>query len=125
MAYDKNKLYDQAKEAIEEHNLFSVEDIVAYLPCSKPTFYDHFPLDSDELNGLKDMLERNKIKTKSSIREKLRKSDKAAELLALYRLIATPDEHKRLNQSYIDHKHGADDETIKQLVFVARGNRSQ
>jgi len=103
MAYDKNKLYQQAKEAIEKHNLFFIEDIVAFIPCSKPTFYEHFPLDSDELNDLKEMLEQNKIKTKSSIRAKLYKSEKAGELLALYRLIATPEEHRKQNQSYIGH----------------------
>ena len=126
MAYNKDKLYEQAKNAIEENNLFSIEDIVAYIPCSKPTFYDYFPLDSDELNDLKDMLERNKIKTKSEIRAKLSKSGKASELLALYRLIATPDEHKRLNQSYIDHKHDVGKDTIKQFVIKgAKGNNTK
>ncbi len=36
--YDKNKLYEQSKEAIEKNNLFFIEDIVAWLPCSKATF---------------------------------------------------------------------------------------
>jgi hypothetical protein len=49
------------------------------------------------------LLEQNKTKTKSSIRAKLYKSEKAAELLALYRLICTPEEHQKLNQQYIDH----------------------
>jgi ATP-dependent exoDNAse (exonuclease V) beta subunit len=62
-----------------------------------------FPPDSNELNTLKDLLDDNKVKTKSSIRAKLWKSNKASELLALYRLIATPEEHKKLNQSYIEH----------------------
>ena len=48
------------------------------------------------------MLEDNKIKTKSAIRAKLFKSQKAAELLALYRLICTPEEHRLLNQQYIE-----------------------
>lgn len=104
MAYDKRKLYKQAKEAIEKNNLFFIEDIVAFLPCSKQTFYDFFPVHSDELDTLKDLLEANKIKTKSGIRAKLWKSNKAAELLSLYRLIATPEEHRKLNQSYIDQK---------------------
>lgn len=103
MAYDKNKIYNQAIEAIEKNNLFFIEDIVAFIPCTKKTFYEFFPVESDELHTLKDMLEQNRIKTKSSIRAKLYKSAKAAELLALYRLIATPEEHKKLNQSYVDH----------------------
>jgi len=103
MAYKTENLYQQAIKAIEENNLFFIEDIVAFIPCSKQTFYDHFPINSDELDTLKELLDENKIKTKSGIRAKLWKSEKAAELLALYRLIATPEEHQKLNQSYIDH----------------------
>lgn len=105
MAYDRKKIYQQAEEAIKKNNLFFIEDIVAFLPCSKPTFYDFFPLDSNELNTLKDLLDDNKVKTKSSIRAKLWKSNKASELLALYRLIATPDEHRLLNQTYLETKN--------------------
>ena len=100
--YDKNKLYKQSKEAIEKNNLFFIEDIVAWLPCSKATFYEYFPVDSDELNELKGMLEVNKIRTKSAIRAKLFRSEKAGELLALYRLICTPEERRMLNQQYIE-----------------------
>lgn len=103
MAYDKDKLYEQALGAIKNKNLFYIADIVAFLPCSKQTFYNFFPVDSDELNRFHEMLEDNKIKTKSSIRAKLFRSNKAGELLALYRLIATPEEHQKLNQSYVDH----------------------
>ena len=103
MAYDKNKIYNQAQEQIKKNNLFFIEDIVAFIPCNKDTFYRFFPTDSDEYDILKSMLDENKVKTKSSIRAKLWKSNKAAELLALYRLIATPEEHQKLNQSYVDH----------------------
>lgn len=102
MAYDRDKLYQQAETAIKENNLFFIEDIVAFIPCSKPTFYEYFPIESNEFNNLKDLLERNKIRTKSAIRAKLYKSPKASELLALYRLICTPEERKMLNQNYIE-----------------------
>lgn len=103
MAYDKKKIYEQSVKAIQDNNLFFIEDVVAFIPCNKDTFYRYFPTDSDEYDTIKEMLEENKVRTKSSIRAKLYKSAKAAELLALYRLIATPEEHKKLNQSYIDH----------------------
>ena len=102
MAFDRDKLYQQAQTAITENNLFFIEDVVAFIPCSKPTFYEHFPIGSNELNNLKDLLEQNKIRTKSAIRAKLYKSPKASELLALYRLICTPEERKMLNQNYIE-----------------------
>jgi len=122
MAYDKNKIYNQAKEAIEKHNLFFIEDIVAFIPCGRSWFYENFKDGTDEMDTIKDMLDQNKIRTKSSIRAKLYKSEKAGELLALYRLIATPEEHRKLNQSYIGHTHELENETIKQLVFVAKGS---
>ena len=102
MAFDRDKLYQQAETAITENNLFFIEDVVAFIPCSKPTFYEYFPIESNEFNNLKDLLERNKIRTKSAIRAKLYKSPKASELLALYRLICTPEERKMLNQNYIE-----------------------
>jgi|DEB0MinimDraft_6_1074348.scaffolds.fasta_scaffold28640_3 hypothetical protein len=105
MAYDKKKLYEQAVEIIKDESkgVIFIEEVVAYLPCTKSTFYDHFPIDSDESNALKELIESNKVKAKSKIRKVLSKSEKAAELLALYRLIATTEEHQKLNQSYIDH----------------------
>ena len=121
MAYDRNKIFEQAKEAITSHNLFFVEDIVAFIPCSKPTFYDFFPVESNELNELKELLEQNKIKTKSSIRAKLYKSQKAAELLALYRLIATPEEHQKLNQQYIDHSTKGERVHTPVISFIKTG----
>lgn len=103
MAYDRKKIFEQAKEAITKNNLFFIEDIVAFIPCSKSYFYETFKVDSDEMDTLREMLDQNKIKTKSAIRAKLFKGEKAAELLALYRLICTKEEHQLLNQQYIDH----------------------
>ena len=103
MAYNKTKIFEQAKEAITKNNLFFVNDIWAWLPCGRSWFYDSFPDGSEELDTLKDMLEQNKMKTKSAIRAKLFKGEKAAELLSLYRLICTNEERQMLNQQYIDH----------------------
>ena len=103
MAYDKKKLYKQAEEAIEEHGLYYVEEVISFIPCSKETFYRLFPIDSNEYDTLRRNLDDNKTKIKAEIRAKLKQSDKAAELLALYRLLSTPEEHQKLNQAYIDH----------------------
>lgn len=103
MKYNKKDIFENAKKAINDNNLFFNEDIVAFLPCGRSWFYDNFKDGSDEMDTIKELLEKNKIKTKSGIRAKLYKGSKAAELLALYRLICTPEERKMLNQSYIDH----------------------
>lgn len=103
MAYDKEEIFEEAKHQIIENKLFFIEDVVAFLPCGKTYFYDAFPVDSNEMNTIKELLDDNKVTEKVAIRKKLKSSDKAAELLALYRLLATPEEHQKLNQSYIDH----------------------
>ena len=102
MAYTKKEIYNSALEAIKQHNLFFIEDIIGFLPCVKTTFYKKIKLNSHEMNVIKERLEQNKIKTKSNIRAKLYQSEKAGELLALYRLICTPEERRMLNQQYVE-----------------------
>lgn len=103
MAYDTDKLYNDAIRYIEEHGLFFIEDVVAYLGIAKSTFYDHFPEDSDESNDIKDRLNKNKMNTKVSIRSKLHKSTSPTGLLALYKLLATDDERRALAMEYREH----------------------
>ena len=105
MAYDRKKIFEQAKEVIVKHKLFFVEDIVAFLPCSKPTFYDFFPPDSNELNELKELLELNRTELKVSMRSKWYKSNAPALQMALMKLIATPDELKRLSMQYNENNN--------------------
>lgn len=100
MAYNKADIFKQALEVIPKHKLFFIEDIVSYLPCSKPTFYDFFPPDSNELNALKELLEKNRVELKVSMRSKWYKSNSPALQMALMKLIATPEELKKLSMQY-------------------------
>jgi len=103
MAYKTEELYKKALEAIEANNLFFLADVFGYLGISKPTFYVHFPVESNELNYIKEKIEANKIKTKVSIRSKLHKSTAPAALISLYKLISTDEERKALSMVYNDH----------------------
>jgi hypothetical protein len=105
MAYDKNKIFEQAKEVIVKHKLFFVEDIVAFLPCAKPTFYDFFPPDSNELNELKALLETNRTTLKVSMRSKWYTSNAPALQMALMKLIATPEELKKLSMQFVESEN--------------------
>ena len=98
-----DKIFEKAKEVIAKHNLIFIEEIVSYLPISKATFYDYYPLESDELNELKTLLEDKAVEIKSGLRKKWRESENPTLQIALYRLTSRDDEHKKLNQSYIDH----------------------
>jgi hypothetical protein len=102
MAYNKQKIFEQAKEMIVKHKLFFIEDIVAFLPCDKTTFYSFFKVESNELNELKGLLETNRTELKVSMRSKWYKSNAPALQMALMKLIANEDELRKLSISYID-----------------------
>lgn len=105
MAYDKQKIFEQSKEMIVKHKLFFIEDIVAFLPISKPTFYEYFPVESNEANELKGLLETNRVELKVSMRSKWYKSNAPALQMALMKLIATPEELKKLSMQFIESEN--------------------
>ena len=102
MAYKTEELLSKALEAIEKHKLFFIEDIIAFLPCAKPTFYEHFPNDSDNYKTMFQALEKNRTEIKTSLRSKWYKSNAPALQLALYKLIASAEEHRSLQMNYQD-----------------------
>lgn len=97
MAYDKKKIFEQAKEMIVKHKLFFIDDICAFLPISRTTFYDWGFDKSDELKGL---LETNRTELKVSMRSKWYKSNAPALQMALMKLISTPEELRKLAMNY-------------------------
>lgn len=103
MAYSKEEILKEAIAAVESHSLYFIDDVVAFVACSRSTFYEYFPADSDELDSLKELLNRNKISMKVKLRARLSEGEKAAEILALYKLIATEDERRALSMQHVDH----------------------
>jgi len=108
MAYDRKKIFEQAKEMIIKHKLFFVEDIVAFLPIAKKTFYEYFPLESNESNELKELLETNRTELKVSMRSKWYKSNAPALQMALMKLICNDDERKMLSMQQTDITSGGE-----------------
>ena len=113
MAYDKDAIFEQAKQVITKNNLFFASDIIAYLPICESTFYSFFPPNSKELEILKKMLEDNRVKTKSGIRRKLY-DGKGTDLIALYKMICTDEERRALSLTYQENKQ----EITGQMVIV-------
>ena len=102
MAYDRKKIFEQAKEMIIKHKLFFIDDIVSFLPCSKSSFYEFYPDGSDELDELKGLLEVNRTTLKVSMRSKWYTSNAPALQMALMKLIATPEELKKLSMQFVE-----------------------
>jgi len=112
MAYDKKKIFEQAKEVTVKNKLFFIEDIVAFLPCSKNYFYDHFPPDSNEYDELKALLDTNRTTLKVSMRSKWYTSNAPALQMALMKLIATPEELKKLSMQFIESENTNKNQTF-------------
>ena len=102
MAYDKQKIFEQAKEMIVKHKLFFFDDIIAFLPIASSTFYAWEMEKSEEL---KELLNLNRVELKVSMRSKWYKSNAPALQMALMKLIATPEELKKLSMQYIESEN--------------------
>ncbi len=107
MAYKTEELEQQALDAIEKHKLFFIEDIVAYLPCTKPTFYEH---KLNESNKIKAALTKVKTEIKVSMRSKWYKSQNATLQMGLMKLLSNNEELRKLSMETksIEGKDGKD-----------------
>ena len=117
--YDKQKKFKQALKVVKEKALYLVEEVPVMIGISKSTFYSFYPDGSDELDAIKELLEENKIQIKSEIREKLRNGDKAAELIALYKLLSSNDERKALSMQHVDHTSNGKTININPIEFTS------
>lgn len=100
MAYKKTDMIKQSLEAIKENNLVFVEEIIAFVPFGKTTFYEH---KLNESNDIKKELDNNRITIKAELRKNWRGSKSPALQIALYRLLATESEYDRLVLQKVDH----------------------
>ena len=108
MAYKTEDLFNTAIEQIKKHKLFFIEDIIAFLPCRKSTFYEHFPNDSDYYKRMFEELETNRTELKVSMRSKWYKSNAPALQMALMKLICNDDERKMLSMQQTDITSGGE-----------------
>jgi hypothetical protein len=99
MAYNPKELEKKALEAIEKNKLFFIDDVIAYLPCSRATFYN---LELEKLDTIKDALTKVKTEIKVSMRSKWYKSENPTLQMGLMKLIASPDELKQLSMTHVE-----------------------
>ena len=97
--YKTEDLLELSLKAIKKHNLFMLEDVVAFIPCSRATFYNH---ELDKIDELKELINANRISTKKKLQNKWFQSDNATLQMGLMKIIASIEERQRLSQSYTD-----------------------
>jgi hypothetical protein len=102
MAYDKKELEKKALIAIEKHKLMFLEHIIAFLPCSKPTFYD---LKLNESNAIKKAVEEMRISKKTKMLSNWIDSETPSLQIAAMKMISEEHEAHRLNGTRQEIKH--------------------
>lgn len=83
---------------------------------SKNNFYLWYPVDSPDRLLIDEALDVNRTETKSIIRDRLLESKNTAALIALYRLLATPEERNILNQYKVDELEAKKNDNTIELV---------
>lgn len=109
MVYSKAKLEKQALDAIKAHSLVFADEVISYLPCSKPIYYKY---QLNELDSIKSELEKNKVERKVGLRNKMYESDNATAWIAYYKLLGTDEEAERLNGSKQKLEHSGSQKVI-------------
>ena len=117
MAYDTKELEAKALEAIQKYKLIWIEEVVSYLPCSKPTFYEH---KLNEIDTIKAAIEKNRNDLKIGLRKKWYESENATTQIALYKLIGTEEESDRINSQKQKVEHSGSMEVTGITIKVKK-----
>jgi hypothetical protein len=110
-------------EAIEKHKLVFIDDIIAYVPFTRATFYNK---GLDKMDAIKEALDKNKVNMKNGLRAKWYKGDNPTAQIALYKLIGTEDECDRLSgtKQKMDITTGGQPFAVKPYDFIADADKN-
>ena len=96
MRYKKTKLEELALKAIKDNKLTWHDEVVAFLPIARSTYYNK---EMDKLDTIKDAIDKNKIEMKAKMKAKWFNSDNPTLQIALMKMIANDEEYDKLNTS--------------------------
>jgi len=99
MGYDRTTLLNQAKEIIQQKEVIFIDELISFMPCSVSTFYELFPASSEEMESIKQLINLNKVNTKTLLRKSWKDAEAPALQIALYKLCGTDEETHKLNGS--------------------------
>ena len=94
MRYSKKKLEEMALKAIKENRLTWHDEVIAFLPVTKGTYYNK---NLNELDSIKDAITNNRLEMKAKLKKKWFESDNPTLSIALMKMIANDEEWDKLN----------------------------
>lgn len=99
---EKSKKYEaELLNVIKEKKIAFLDHCFAFVSFSRATAYNH---ELEKLDTIKDAIDNNRISAKNYMLNKWIQSDNPTLQISAMRLLSTDEEHKKLNQSYIDQK---------------------
>lgn len=100
---DTAKLFSDVMTAIQAHDdVWTFEEIQNYVCVTTRTLYNHFPVGSERRNEINEAIETNRMKSRKSVRKEMLEKKDPSCLIALYKILATPDERKALASHFIE-----------------------
>lgn len=103
----RKELIEKCLELIENHKITFIDELVAYLPISRSTFYNY---GLDKIDTIKEALDKNKVLIKRILRSHWMKAGASATAqIALYKLLATPEERRILNNDVSEFNYDSDE----------------
>ena len=98
-------------EIIKEKKLMRFDHVFGYYTgCSRSTAYNH---NLDKLDSIKEVLEENRVKGVNYLMQQWISGNNPTLQIAAMRLICTPEEHRKLNQQYMESKNEHTVNTIR------------
>jgi hypothetical protein len=116
--YEVEDLEKQAIALIESHRLVFIDEVCAYLPCSRSTFYEK---ELDKSDAIKSALHKVRTKKKLLLRTNWEESQNATLQMGLYKLLATPEELSALSMQNVDIKSNGRTIAPTMINFVDDG----
>lgn len=115
MAAKKEVYISEIIKIIKDKNLMRITHIFPhYKKIAKSRFYQ---LELEKVEEIKDALENNRVGAVDYMLQRWIKSKNPTLQIAAMRLTCNNEEHKRLNQSYMD---GHSDETVKPVEITMK-----
>ena len=97
----KKEMIKEMEVAIKAKKIAFFDHIFAYTTFSRASAYNR---NLDKLDSLRELINKNKVSAKNCmINNWISQKSNATLQIAAFRLMSTPEEHKLLNQQYIDH----------------------
>jgi len=97
--YTKEYLLKKSLKIIEEHTPTTIEELISFLGCSKPTFYNKIKINSKEYEQIFDALKLAKLRISNKLKAKILESDNPTLIISGIKIYGSDEDRQALNQN--------------------------